>query len=315
MPENIRTIDCHYLRPRFAAAYLLRQADRAAFVDNNTRRSVPALLAALGDEGLRPESVDWVIVTHVHLDHASGSAELMKACPNATLLCHPRAAPHLIDPTKLVESARKVYGEENFRKLYGEIEPVAPERVRTVADGELLSWGSRPLRFLHTRGHANHHIVIEDVLTRSIFTGDAFGLAYPDLQRDGLFVLPSTSPTDFDPAEALASVDRILATGVTTAYPTHFGPVDRLPDAAAQLKEHLQASAAILRDARDSAVGANELDSFCERRLREYLENYAKSRGLAWSAGERELLELDLKLNAQGIAHTARRQREKAAVR
>ncbi|MEZ4384491.1 MAG: MBL fold metallo-hydrolase, partial [Nannocystaceae bacterium] len=123
---DVRTIDTLYLgNPRFAACFLLTEGERAAFVETNTNFAVPRLLEALRASGRRPEDVDYVIVTHVHLDHAGGASKLMAACPNATLLAHPRAAPHLIDPSKLVASARQVYGAERFAALYGEIEAIA----------------------------------------------------------------------------------------------------------------------------------------------------------------------------------------------
>ncbi|NJK88090.1 MAG: MBL fold metallo-hydrolase [Myxococcales bacterium] len=194
----IVTIDCDYTMPRYAAAYLLVHEGRAAFVDNNTALAVPLLLKALADRGLSPEQVELCIITHVHLDHAGGSSALMKACSNATLVAHPRAARHVIDPSKLIASAQQVYGEARFRELYGEIEPIAEERVQSVEDGSSVDFAGRKLLFLHTRGHANHHFVVVDEASSAIFTGDAFGLCYPDISERGLFAFPSTSPTDFD---------------------------------------------------------------------------------------------------------------------
>src|SRR5262245_32932848 len=118
-PRSVVTIDCDYIRPRFAAAYLRVAGDEAAFVETDTAHAAPKLLAALAEQGLSPEAVRWVIVTHVHLDHAGGAGAVMRACPNATLLAHPRAARHLVDPSKLTASAIQVYGDARFRDLYG----------------------------------------------------------------------------------------------------------------------------------------------------------------------------------------------------
>lgn len=308
----MQLIDCDYVFPRFAGAYLLREGDRAAFVDNNTAHSVPLLLAALAREGLEPAAVDYVIITHVHLDHAGGSQALMDACPNAQLLAHPRAARHVIDPTKLVASARQVYGVENFARLYGEIGPVAEARVRAMADGEEMAWGSRRFRFLHTRGHANHHFCVQYGDASgfdSIFTGDSFGLAYPDLQREGLFIFPSTSPTDFDPEEAMASVDRIVATGASRAYLTHFGEVSDLPAAGAQLKTHLEFSREVLKMAVAEPPSRDaDLESFCGGLLNAYFDRLLAEKGLT---DQRRLVEMDLRLNAEGIAFVARKIRDK----
>ena len=138
--HNIEVIDCKYLRPQFAASFLIQEGERAVFVENNTAHSVPLLLGRLRVRKLSPNQVDFIIVTHVHLDHAGGSHALMEACPNAILLAHPRAAKHLIDPTRLVESAKRVYGVEHFRELYGEIGAIPKERVREMADGEGIGW-------------------------------------------------------------------------------------------------------------------------------------------------------------------------------
>ncbi len=304
------TIDCDYLEPQFAAAYLLVEGDEAAFVETNTAHAVPKLLDVLQKSGRRAEDVRWVMVTHVHLDHAGGASALMEACPNATLLAHPRAAPHLVDPSKLVASARQVYGDEPFRKLYGEIRRIPAERVRVMADGETLAWGSRTLTFLHTRGHANHHFCIADSACDGVFTGDSFGLRYPMLQSRGLFVLPSTSPTDFDPDEAKKSVDRIAAAG-RRAYLTHFGEVGDLPAAAAQLHAHLDFSAELLARAQASTHAGADLTAFCRAALEGHYRRSMEAIGLNPDARTRQLLQLDLDLNAQGIAFVAQKRRAK----
>jgi glyoxylase-like metal-dependent hydrolase (beta-lactamase superfamily II) len=299
-------VDCDYVAPEFAAAYLLEEGGEVAFVEANTARAVPRLLAALASRGLSAAQVRWVFVTHVHLDHAGGAWALMDACPQATLLCHPRAAPHLVDPAKLVAGARRVYGDAAFERLYGDLRPVDPARVRTVADGETLGWGRRTWTFLHTRGHANHHACLFDDALEGTFTGDTFGVRYPRLQREGLFVLPSTSPTDFDAGAALASVDRLEKLG-RRAFLTHFGAVDDLPAAADQLREQISFSGRLVDEA---AAREGDPEPFCASELDRFMEALLSRRGLVLDAEERSLLSLDLRLNAQGVAHAARRRRE-----
>ena len=309
MAADVVTIDCEYVLPRFAAAYLLTSGRQAAFIDNNTTHSVPLLMRALGETGLTPRDVQWIIITHVHLDHAGGTSRLAELCPNAQVLAHPRAAPHVIDPSKLVLSARKVYGEEIFEKLYGEIKPVPAGRVRALADEETVQLGSRGLKILHTRGHANHHFCV--LSDDAIFTGDAFGLRYPALQGQGLFVLPSTSPTDFDPVEARKSVDRIVASGARMAYPTHFGGYRQLKEAALQLKEHLDFSEVLLHDAikrleKDPAQAAG-LGAWCAGELRTHYERWLASHHRSFGREEWELLSMDVRLNGDGIGFVARK--------
>jgi glyoxylase-like metal-dependent hydrolase (beta-lactamase superfamily II) len=311
---SIHTIDCHYLDlSEFAAAYLLIEGERAAFIDNNTNLAVPRLLSALADRGVEPAQVEYLIITHVHLDHAGGTSALAEACPNATVLAHPRAAPHVIDPARLVRSASAVYGEQEFRRLYGDIRPVAESRVRIMQDEEQLVFGSRMLRFLHTRGHANHHFCVADSATGALFTGDAFGLIYPVLQGDGTFALPSTSPTDFEPALARDAVRRILAERPSCVYPTHFGAVMDLEGAAGQLLRHLDFAESLLEEAVASDLPDDALEAACRPRIRDYLQGLLDARGsLGAEPGTWEWLRLDIDLNAQGIAFSAAKRRRKA---
>lgn len=302
-PETT-AIDCHYIRPEFAAAFLLVQGDEAAFVEANTTVALPHLLAALDASGRRPEQVRWIAVTHVHLDHAGGASALMAACPNATLLCHPRAARHLIDPSRLVTSARAVYGAQAFERLYGRIDPIDAARVQVMADGETLSWGGRELTFLHTRGHANHHFCIFDAATGGVFAGDSFGLRYPCLQSAGLFVLPSTSPTDFHPQEARKSVRRIQEYA-DHVWLTHYGRLDDVDAAAAQLHAHLDFAEALLHEAAASDLPEEALAAFCTKKVRTRVEEELEDRGLALDLAGWQVLGLDLQLNAQGIAWAA----------
>lgn len=310
--HEIRTIETGYTgRDGFAAAYLMREGDRAAFVETNTNRAVPRLLSALEAEGLGPDTVEYVIITHVHLDHAGGASALMEACPNATLLAHPRAAPHVIDPAKLVKSAQAVYGEDEFHKMYGEIRPVPAERVRIMQDGETLSFGERTLTFLHTRGHANHHFCVLDSHS-GIFTGDSFGLVYPALQSDGLFAFPSTSPTDFDAPEAKRSLDRILATGAERAFLTHFGEQRELQAIAAELHRQLDIYGALADEAFESDLDSDAIEELCQKRVRALFDELLAGHGLAGDKAVRELLETDMDLNAQGVAFSVAKRRHKA---
>lgn len=303
------TIDCGYLRPRLAAAYLRVAGDEAAFVETNTSRATPVLLDALAQRGLHPEDVRYIIVTHAHLDHAGGAGALVRACPNATLLAHPRAARHLIDPTKLVASAAKVYGEERFRALYGVLDPIPSERVRVLEDRAKVELGDATLQFFHVRGHANHHFVVLDPAIDAVFTGDAFGLRYPDLQRPGPFAFPSTSPTDFDALEARRAVDRIAGLGVRSALLTHFGEVRELDAVAAQLRGWIDISEFALDAAAEGDLSGAAMERSIAATLWEAFERAARAQGMTLDVRDRDMLRLDVELNAQGIALAAVRRR------
>ena len=304
---SIHTIDCHYLgQPGIAAAFLMLEGDQAAFIETNTSYAIPALLESLASHGLSPEDVAYIIVTHIHLDHAGGAGQLLAKCPNATLLAHPRAAPHAVDPSRLIASARQVYGDAVFDSLYGTILPAPAERVRAMDDEQTLVFGTRTLRFLHTRGHANHHMVIHDSATNTVFTGDSFGIGYP-ICKGWLF--PSTSPTDFDAKAACASVDRIVATGAEAVWLTHTGRVANPSSHADALKAAIQWHQQVLVQAEDRDLHGEALDRFCADRVGRWFDEQLALRGLGPKAAE--AVTIDRKLNAQGIAAAIAKRRYK----
>lgn len=309
-PETIATIDCHYTAPQRAAVYLLQRGGQAAFIDTNTRFAAPLILERLRTAGLSPADVAYIIVTHVHLDHSGGTAELAKHCPNAEILCHPRAVRHLIDPERLVAGAKAVYGVEEFEALYGVIEPVPASRIRAVEDNETLVWNHGPIRFLHTRGHANHHICIYDELSRGVFTGDNFGAGLTPDQRPGpAFRVCAAAPADFDPEEARISLRRIMALGATQAYPTHYGIVRDLALGAEQLLRSIGQMEEVLESAVASEVPDQDLEEFCRPLVAHAIEDHLRYCAVEDFEKARTWLSSDVRLNAMGVAFVAQRRR------
>ncbi len=317
---DLYCIDCDYVQPRLACVYLMiNDAGRAAFLETNTSRAVSRFLEALKVLGYSTDDVDWIIPTHVHLDHAGGAGALLRECSRATVLAHPRAAKHLINPDRLIQSSIQVYGQETFEKLYGEIVPCPESRVRIMADGESLHWGNRTLEFLYTRGHANHHFCIYEK-TSGVFTGDSFGIAYPDLQSGGPFLFASSTPTDFDPPAAHESLDRIRNTGTGSVFLTHFGRLDSLEEAGRQLHESLQFLTGLYDDARARFKSAEdkaapELKQSLEEEVRtRILDSWVDqllSRGFPDASAIQERLGMDAALNAGGIVFAAQRSLKK----
>jgi glyoxylase-like metal-dependent hydrolase (beta-lactamase superfamily II) len=302
--DSIVTIDCNYIAPQYAAAYLIIQGDRAAFVDNNTVLAVPLLMDALDAHGLHPEQVDYAIVTHIHLDHAGGTSALLDRCPNAIAIVHPRAARHLVDPSRLVASAKAFYGEETFRERYGTIEPVEAQRVRAVEDGETLDFGERTFTFLHTLGHAKHHMCIHDSGANAVFTGDSFGLAFPMMQGGTKpFLVGSSAPADFDPVEARKSITRIVTTGAERAYVTHFGEVEPVGEAAEQVLRSIDSMETIMNEAAAANLTGDELIAFCEERVRRAFADHATDCCVELTDAGWQILEHEVFLNSRGIAY------------
>lgn len=298
-PNGIVTLDTGYQRPAFCAAYLVVQDGRAAFVDSGTGRSVPGLLAALETHGLARDAVDWVILTHVHLDHAGGAGALMRELPGATLVVHPRGAPHMIDPRKLSDSARQVYGDAEFARNHGALVPVPAERVLAAADGHEVEIAGRRLACVHTPGHARHHLSVWDARSRSWFGGDAFGISYRELDTArGPFAIPTSSPVQFDPAAMKDSVRRMLAEAPARVFLTHFGAVADCQRLGADLIAQVDAMVALAR----RAPGAADRHAWLVEELRRLYVDRARRHGVKDAEQVPALLAMDIELNAQGLA-------------
>ena len=232
--HGIHVIDTGFHRPAFDASFLMVENGRAAFIDTGTNYSVPRLLATLAGLGLAPDAVDYVIATHVHLDHAGGAGLLMQHLPAATLVVHPHGTQHLIDPTRLMNGARAVYGDEEVARSYGDVVGVPAHRVRSSEDGMVIELAGRPLKFLDTPGHARHHHCIWDERSLGFFTGDTFGLSYRDFDTgNGPWLMPTTTPVQFEQEPLRHSVQRLLAYEPQRMYLTHYGCVG---DSAAEVR-------------------------------------------------------------------------------
>ena len=300
LDHGIHAIDTGFHRPVFDASYLIIEHGRAAFVDTGTNHSVPRLLAALASAGLAPGAVDFVIATHVHLDHAGGVGLLMQQLPTAKLVVHPLGAQHLIDPSRLMDSARRVYGAEEVARSYGELVGVDPERVLRSADDMVLDFAGRPLKFLDTPGHARHHHCIWDERSRGFFTGDTFGLSYREFDTAaGAWIMPTSTPIQFEPEALRRSVQRMLAYTPECMYLTHYGRVTEVPRLADLLLQQMDAMVALaVALPNDEARHAAMMRGFGQI----YLARLRAHGCTLTDAQILELLGLDLELNAQGIA-------------
>jgi glyoxylase-like metal-dependent hydrolase (beta-lactamase superfamily II) len=296
---GITAIDCDYVRPKLAASHLVVDGGRAAFVDTGTTHSLPNLLAALEAKGLDRGDVDWVLTTHVHLDHAGGAGALMQALPNARCAVHPRGAPHLVRPGKLVAGSIAVYGESRYRALYGEIVPIDESRVLVAEDGAKLSLGGRELELIHTPGHALHHYCIVDRAHALIFSGDTFGISYRDFDVNGrAFIFPTTTPVHFDPEALCRSVDRLISYQPRSIFLTHYAEVTELDRLAREMKERVVAYADLGLRYRDALGRADKLRHGMFAMMSSWLDEHGYPR----DDGERHrLLDDDVELNCQGI--------------
>jgi len=297
--DGLWAIDTGFHRDRFDAAYLVVDSGRAAFVDTGTAFAVPRLLTALDALGFAREAVDFVIATHVHLDHAGGVGQLMQALPGARLVVHPRGARHMIDPAALWQGALGVYGAEQMARAYGELVPVDAARVHSTTDGETIHLATRPLAFAHTPGHALHHHCIWDARSAGWFTGDNFGMAYPEFVVDGrAFIFPTTTPVQFDPEAMRASIARLMAAAPRQMLLTHYSRITGVDDCAGRLLAMIDATVAAALDHRDAP---DRLGGISAALMRLYVDG-ARAFGVTLpDARIAELLHDDVALNAAGL--------------
>lgn len=298
--HGIYAIDAGYVRPLLASIHLVVEKGRAAFVDTGTNDSLPAALAALASLGLSPDCVDYVILTHIHLDHAGGAGAMMRAFPQARLVVHPRGARHMADPSKLIEGASAVYGADEVRRLYGEVLPIDAGRIIEATPELTVDLAGREFLCLDTPGHAKHHICIVDRRSGHVFTGDNFGLSYRELDTDGRqFIFPTTTPIQFDPRALHDSLDLIMSYRPEAVYLTHFSQVKDVAAKALQLHRQIDAHVDIAR--REKESGAHKL-SRIRAGLAELLLSETHRFGCRLSDDEiLDIFSNDLDLNAQGL--------------
>jgi len=297
--HGISAIDTGFFRPRFDASHLIVENGRAAFVDTGTNYSVPRLLDALRNRQLSIDAVDYVILTHVHLDHAGGAGLLMRALPNARAVIHPRGVRHMVDPGALIAGATAVYGAEEIQRSYGELVPIPAERVDTAGDGYVIDLAGRELVCLDTPGHARHHICIHDARSGAFFTGDTFGLSYREFDTDkGAFILPTSTPVQFEPDALKASIERMLGYAPRQMFLTHYSRVTDIERLAHDLFVQIDAMVAIVRAHVDTPDRhARIIDDLANL----YIAR-AQAHGCTFDAARtRELLAMDIELNAQGL--------------
>ena len=301
LDHGITAVDTDYIRPLLDASHLIKDGGRAAFVDTGTNHSVPLLLDALEQRNVDVGDVDFVFLTHVHLDHAGGAGRLLGHLPNARAVVHPRGAPHLTDPARLIEGSQAVYGRQRFAEMYGDIEPIPAGRLVVVDDGQHLSFGGRELEVLFTEGHARHHYCLADPRSSGVFTGDSFGVSYRELDTAaGEFIFPTTTPVHFDPPEAHRAVDRIMAQRPRQLYLTHYSLVADLPRLADDMHRRLDDLVAMAR----RLANAPGRTAAMHDAMFHYLKDALCEHGFR-ADDERlhALLDMDIALNTMGIEH------------
>jgi glyoxylase-like metal-dependent hydrolase (beta-lactamase superfamily II) len=217
--------------PNLICSYIIR-AECTVLVESGPTNSVPQLLSGLRELGIPFDEIKYVSVTHVHLDHGGGAGTLLKSLPNATVLCHPRGLPHLVDPEKLWPSAQGVLGFVS--DIFGKPEPVPKNRILPLTEGSFDLCRGEKLGVIETVGHASHNLSFYESFNNGVFPGDAAGTYFPEFD-----VVVPTTPPPFYLDSALASLDKIINLKPDVLYYSHFGEasnaVERLKDYKVQL--------------------------------------------------------------------------------
>jgi glyoxylase-like metal-dependent hydrolase (beta-lactamase superfamily II) len=232
---GVLRIDHGWSGPGFIASYLLVGGERPALIEAGPASTTGVLLDGIREAGIDPASLGDILLTHIHLDHAAGAGALARLAPHARIHVHPRGASHLVDPSRLLASAARLYGEL-MDALWGTVLPVPPDRVHPAADGAALRVAGRTLHALDTPGHAVHHLAFHDAESGVVFTGDVGGIRLAGARH----VRPPTPPPEFDAAAWSRSIDRLRRLEPDRLLLTHFGGVGdpgwHLDDLAARLR-------------------------------------------------------------------------------
>jgi glyoxylase-like metal-dependent hydrolase (beta-lactamase superfamily II) len=298
--NGVWSLDSGYFRDSFDAVHLIEDNGEVAIVDAGTQYSVPRILQAIESLGLTPNDVRYILLTHVHLDHAGGAGLLAEHCPQAKVVVHPRGSRHLIDPSKLWRAVCQVYTQEIAERDYGGMIPIDSSRIVEATEALHLRLGSRHIDFWDAPGHALHHVFIVDEGSNAIFTGDTFGISYRELDSpQGAFTFVTSSPSQFDPNTHQASVERVMKAKPKAVYLTHYSELRQVQSAGEALLNQVDCYAALAlkhghrSEGRAEAIMAD---------LEELLFSQIKDHGCLLSQDEvKALLALDLRLNADGL--------------
>ena len=297
--KGVYGVDANYEGPGLASGFILRSGKETAIIETAHNGSLPYMQRALEELGIKAAEVKFICLTHVHLDHAGGAGSYMRFFPKAKLVVHSRGRRHMADPTKLIEGVRAVYGMEETARLYGEVLPVPEERILSPHDDEVLELGSMRLRVLETPGHAKHHLAFFEETGGTLFAGDAFGVSYSWMRGGSSpWVLPTSSPVQFDPQATRETLARLVALAPKTLLLTHFGALSEkeIPAAGEALSSQTEAAVAL------TVKEKGKKDKIKEGLIKLY-EAEIKAHGITrMPAPLCEALAVDLELNAQGLA-------------
>ncbi|WP_285766441.1 MBL fold metallo-hydrolase [Peribacillus sp. SI8-4] len=299
---RISLIDGYDLdRRNRTGTYVIADKDMT-IVETSASPSIPHLLKGLAELGIAPEDITYIILTHIHLDHAGGAGLFLQHCPNAKVIVHPKGARHLEDPTRLIAGAKAVYGDD-FNKLFDPILPIPPERMICKHDREALQIGDHStLTFYDTPGHANHHLSIFDSKSKGMFSGDTIGIYYRELDEAGLeFYLPSTSPNQFNPEAMLAAAELYESIGVERIYFGHYGVSENPKEVYRQLQFWLPIFVETAKKAFKVHAAFDERVAATSKHIFKEVAAHLEEKGISIHHPVFDIIALDLNVSSMGL--------------
>lgn len=301
LDDRIFIIDDHDLKVEERTGTYVLTEEELTLIDTCASPSVPYIKKGLHELGLSLESVKYIIVTHIHLDHAGGAGLLLEECPNAKVVVHPKGARHLADPSRLIAGAKEVYGDK-FEQLFDPIIAIPEERLLVKTEGDQLDIGAGcRLEFWDTPGHAKHHFSIIHPPSNGVFAGDTVGIRYEQLAKDGIdFYLPSTSPNQFDPVAMQSAIERFRDAQFDAIYYGHYSKSSFSEEALAQVENWLGIFVEEAKSVWSAGGGAADLAARLMNRVRVHLD------ALSVPENHRvyEIIQLDLEVSAMGLIDT-----------
>lgn len=288
-------------RKNRTGTYVIADGD-ITLVETSASPSIPHILKGLNDLGIALEEITYIILTHIHLDHAGGAGLFLQHCPSAKVIVHPKGARHLEDPTRLIAGAKEVYGED-FDKLFNPILPIPHDKIIVKEDKTSLQTSENcTLTFYDTPGHANHHLSIFDPVSRGMFSGDTVGVYYRELEQDGIeFYLPSTSPNQFNPEAMLAAADLYESLDVKRIYFGHYGVSENPMEVYKQLRYWLPIFVETAETAFKQYETFKEQVAITRTNIFDKVTTHLATLGIAKDHPVFEILQLDLEVCAMGL--------------
>jgi glyoxylase-like metal-dependent hydrolase (beta-lactamase superfamily II) len=307
--DGVRQIDTGMAGQRQLNAVYLLTGDEPALVESGPGADAPVVIAALETLGIGDADLAHIVVTHIHVDHAGAAGALLDRFPRARVWVHERGAPHLVEPSRLIASTARTYGEARMRSFYGETLPCDPDRLSPVADGDRIPLGRRTLDVIHTPGHASHHVALHDAASGAMFTGEAIGshLPWADCYR------PALPPPEADIEAAIASIGRMRERRPTSLLTSHFGRVGDPEEGFERGSARILAWGANVRGRLERSPETS-IDELEEHLLEQAREEYEADSGEPFERGRYDAIG-SIRMNAEGLARYWRKRWERERAR